>query len=310
MTSDTILTQPSTVQAAVLEAGGVDAIRDAMSSLLTDPACATRNESDLSHAAAAGVVLNLANDNKTTHKACVDAGVPRLVAALIATAMTELETAMALRAAALFSADSGLLTGMCDDNGGSAVTALVSRLESTVEEAAHEGCDDDGEVDGATACEIECTLLREMVKEDGRLSVFRSAELLARVRALVDVRGRKVPSGIAATAAVVFAVVLGDDGCLETVIGDIGMDELLATAVRWMSARRDYPDEWDVPSAGAIAVGNIARTADHAARVATTDGALEELVGMTESDKSGLQVCLNFVTSTCGVIARLSSDFT
>jgi hypothetical protein len=87
----------------------------------------------------------------------------------------------------------------------------------------------------------------------------------------------------------VSAVALGDDACLAAVVADIGMDGLLATAVQWMSARRDHPDEWDVPSAGAIVVGNVARTPEHAASVVAAGGVLEELVGLAESDKSGLQ---------------------
>lgn len=256
----------------MLESDGVVAIRNGIAALLEDPASQVRPDTALSHAAAAGVVLNLATGNDTAFEACTNTDLPGLIAQLYVEAKTEIENAMAVRTAVLFWKDTKLLDTLAQHGG---VERLISALEEEVS---------DPDADGS-GCEDCITLIRQICQEDHRLTAFRPAKIDQKLQALVTCTCLPVAS-IAATA---YAVALADDVCLNTALSKRGLSVELKRATEWMRRPHERPEDWDIPSAGAIAVGNMARTAERSIEVLDDHDVLDALFAMVTSDKSGLQ---------------------
>lgn len=202
-------------------------------------------------------------------------GCSEAVAALFCKAATDMERMMALKAIGLFAADDATLAALAQGVGPSVmVEALRAEAEADVEE---------GESVGAAQM-----VVRNCVREDGRAAGFAAhPEALEALQGLAELPGTPP---VARTAAVALSVLLADPGCRPLLLeGWGGFDAALARFRGWMDRAEVAPDEWDMPTAGAISAGNLALTEATAVAVASDGPVVERLFWLVDSGKSAFQ---------------------
>lgn len=63
----------------------------------------------------------------------------------------------------------------------------------------------------------------------------------------------------------------------------------MARLLRWIEVAKTHPTEWDLPAAGAMAIGNLAQSDARATLLVGMPTVIEVLVDLVNSDKSGFQ---------------------
>eukprot|EP00040_Diaphanoeca_grandis_P016132 m.83113 g.83113 ORF g.83113 m.83113 type:complete len:633 (+) comp25596_c2_seq1:94-1992(+) len=274
----------------VLDCKGVEAITTAIANVhaKADP---DREEMCLLHVAAAGVVLNVTNDHTKIMEHAEVVGLPQIVGKLFCVAIAnEMEADMAMRAVLQFQSHDGMLAEIASGGG---VPWLISSLVEASGDATQDmdvvGFEGESSSDDRESAENECTLIREILREDSRLGAFADESIVADLMFLTEMRNLH----FVGTAAIFISVIMGDDSCYNLIMGDQTnrdhQEKTLERFVTWINYAKTFPKNWDPPSAGAIAIGNIARTGENAAWIADKPAVLDALIELLHTDKSGFQ---------------------
>jgi len=97
------------------------------------------------------------------------------------------------------------------------------------------------------------------------------------------------------------AVCLADDTCLHFIVElESSQEAAVKRFLGWMKGAFVPSPNWDIPSAGAVAIGNIARNPEQATTMGGNVDVLDCLVSMLSTDNSGFQY------SALGVLKNLS----
>eukprot|EP00041_Stephanoeca_diplocostata_P020091 m.442194 g.442194 ORF g.442194 m.442194 type:complete len:510 (-) comp21472_c0_seq2:583-2112(-) len=294
--------------------------------LLSDAEFVQNPESKL-HLAASGVVVNMCNGNESVQSSFSNTDIPRYLVQLYCRSKMNYGRMMALQAMSTLDEVEAMLKALCESE--EAIDILLNSVQEAVTENRGAFTTEDIsppelEKSGAQAtpakspaleaCGQELHLLRQCVNKCEDLIGFRSTRVISALVSLCSgcgvnkreeiSRGRMPlsaslpPRDVTANAALVLSCVMGDDECQRQAIqiqsthsgGDDGLQVLIRWFASWMAGDIGArPHHWDIPSAGAVALGNIARTAETALLVQQCDGVVASLFKMVSSNKISLQ---------------------
>lgn len=226
-------------------------------------------ESELQDArtATSAVLLNLGLDNDRMQKELIDCGVMESLAWLLQRSVSGSEADMVLRAISVFQDDDGALATFCAKGGlrGVVNQLLVLPAEDPVPEE-------------LTA------LLRVVAKSDALLRHLSQDNVAVDLLKLSE----KPHLELAGLCAILISVGLGDDTCLSLLLDPEHRDRLFKCVMQWL-AEVDQSDNYELPAAGALAVGNIVRSDENSRTMAAVPGVMEALIHMLAKDRMGFQ---------------------
>lgn len=269
---------------AVSESGGIEAILTTVETICAK-ANPNREDDSLLHMAAPIAIYNILNTNKEILEKSDNLGLPRWIAKLYLLAKTDVEQTVALKTVYQNSSNDALLAELADNGGVEKVlTSFLNTANEAMPTMDMDGFDGESNEEDRESGVFESTVLRELVKTDDRLRAFAKVSVISDLIKMSESRNLH----FVGNACILLSVIMGDDEGFKLIMGD-DHDATVDRFVGWINLATKYPKNWDPPSAGAIAIGNISRSAEKAEWIVNKSNVVTALIQMLHTDKSGFQ---------------------